>query len=360
MIPISAHVRANLPMNLIVPKRLQRGDTLATISLSWGGAGMLPHRYETGVQQLEEAFGVRVIPTRHALCDAAWLAQNPQARADDLMEALSNPNIGGIISNIGGEDSIRTLKYLDLKVIHDHPKVFMGYSDTTITHMAFYKAGVRSYYGPAILSGFAENGGLHDCVRDSVERTLFSSDPIGGIFENTHGWTVEKLDWFQPELQSQKRKLEPCTGWQWIHGSGVVEGRLIGGCFEVFDWLRGTEYWPELHEWNNAILFLETSEDMPSPVSLTYFLRALAATDALEKIGAILLGRPGGQMAHEKFVEYDQAILQVVKDEEHLEIPVVTHMDFGHTDPMFVMPYGMLVRVDATHKTLEFLEGAVT
>ena len=344
---------------LIKPKRLKHGDTLATISLSWGGAGMLPHRYEAGVRQLEEAFGVRVIPTRHALRNDAWLARNPQARADDLMEALSDSRIQGIISNIGGDDSIRTLRHTDLSVIRSHPKVFMGYSDTTVTHMAFFKAGVGSFCGPAILSGFAENGGLHDYLRESVERTLFSSEPIGRIFENTNGWTVEKPGWSDPILQSQKRKLEPCTGWQWIHGSGVIEGRLIGGCFEVFDWLRGTEFWPELREWDDAILFLETSEDMPSPESLTYFLRVLAATGVLEKIAAILLGRPGGQMDPGKFAQYDQAILQVMQ-EEHLEIPVVTRMDFGHTDPMFVMPYGMLARVDATQKTLEFLEGAVT
>jgi muramoyltetrapeptide carboxypeptidase LdcA involved in peptidoglycan recycling len=347
-------------VNLIKPKRLQPGDTLATISLSWGGAGMLPHRYETGMRQLEQAFNVRVVPTRHALRDDAWLAQNPQARAEDLMEALADSSIQGIISNIGGSDSIRMLKHLDLNVVRNNPKVFVGYSDTTITHMAFFKAGVGSFYGPAILSGFAENGGLHYYLRESVKRTLFSSEPIGQILENANGWTVERLDWFQSELQSQKRKLEPCTGWQWIHGSGVVEGRLIGGCLEVFDWLRGTDCWPELHDWENTILFLETSEEMPSPASLTYFLRTLAATGVLEKIGAILLGRPGGQMDPAKFVEYDQAILQVIKEEEHLEILVVTHMDFGHTDPMFVLPYGMLARVDADQKTLEFLEGAVS
>jgi muramoyltetrapeptide carboxypeptidase LdcA involved in peptidoglycan recycling len=345
--------------HLIKPKRLKPGDTLATISLSWGGAGMLPHRYATGVRQLEEAFGIHVIPTRHALRDSDWLAQNPQARADDLMQALSDSSIHGIISNIGGDDSIRTLRHTDLSVIRSNPKVFMGYSDTTITHMAFFKAGISSYYGPAILSGFAENGGLHDYLRDSVKRTLFSSEPIGRILENTNGWTVEKLDWFQTELQSQKRKLEPCTGWNWIHGSGMVEGRLIGGCLEVLDWLPGTPFWPDLNTWSNAILFLETSEEMPSPDFVTYFFRKLAAIGVLERIGAILFGRPGGQMDPAKFVEYDQAILQVVK-EEHLEIPVVNHMDFGHTDPMFVLPYGMLARVDADKKTLEFLEGAVT
>ena len=346
--------------HLIKPKHLQPGDTLAAISLSWGGAGMLPHRYATGVRQLEEAFGVRVIPNRHALRDDAWLAKNPQARADDLMEALSDSSIQGIVSNIGGDDSIRTLRHTDLSVIRSNPKVFMGYSDTTITHMAFLKAGVSSFYGPAILSGFAENGGLHDYVRDSVKRTLFSSEPIGQILENTNGWTVEKLDWFDPKLQSQKRKLEPCMGWKWIHGSGVIEGRLIGGCLEVLDWLPGTEFWPDLSTWDKAILFLETSEEMPSPDTVKYFFRKLAAIGVLERIGAILLGRPGGQMDPAKFVEYDQAILQVVKEEEHLDIPLVTHMDFGHTDPMFVLPYGMLARVDADKKTFEFLEGAVS
>jgi muramoyltetrapeptide carboxypeptidase LdcA involved in peptidoglycan recycling len=346
-------------VNLIKPKRLRRGDTLAAISLSWGGAGMLPQRYANGVRQLEQAFDVRVIPTRHALRDSDWLSQNPQARADDLMEALSDSSIHGIVSNIGGEDSIRTLRHTDLNVIRNNPKVFMGYSDTTITHMAFYKAGVSSFYGPAILSGFAENGGLHQYLQDSVERTLFSSEPVGGILENTNGWTVERLDWFEPNLQDQKRKLEPCSGWQWIHGSGVVEGRLIGGCFEVFDWLRGTDFLPELHDWDNAILFLEASEEMPTPEYLKYFLRTLAAMGILERIGAILLGRPGGQLNPTKFIEYDQAILQIVRDEEHLEIPIVTHMDFGHIDPMFVLPYGLLVRVDTDNKSLEYLEAAV-
>jgi muramoyltetrapeptide carboxypeptidase LdcA involved in peptidoglycan recycling len=346
-------------MNLIKPKRLHHGDTLAAISLSWGGAGLLPLRYQIGVRQLEAAFGVRVVPTRHALRDADWLSKNPEARADDLMESLSDSSIAGIVSNIGGSDSIRTLKHLDLRVIEANPKVFMGYSDTTIAHLAFYKAGVASFYGPSILSGFAENGGLHDYLQKSVEKTLFSSEPLGHILENQTGWTVEHLDWADVGLQTKKRKLEPCTGWQWIHGSGVVEGRLIGGCFEVFDWLRGTDYWVEDADWDKAILFLETSEEMPSPESLTYFLRTLAALGILERLGAILLGRPGGQLSPSQFVHYDNAILKVVRDEEGLEFPIITHMDFGHTDPMFVLPYGMLARVDANHKTLEFLESAV-
>ena len=346
-------------MKLVKPKRLQPGDTLATISLSWGGAGLLPARYATGVRQLEEAFGVRVVATKHALRDADWIARNPQARADDLMEALSDPDIHGIVSNIGGSDSIRTLKHTDLKIIRQHPKVFMGYSDTTVTHLAFYKAGVSSFYGPSLLSGFAENGGLHSYLRESVANTIFSSAPAGRIQENAIGWTVEHLEWFDEATQHQTRKLEPCTGWKWIHGTRAVEGHLLGGCFEVLDWLRGTTIWPSPQDWDGAVLFLETSELMPPPESLTYFLRTLAATGTLERLSAILLGRPGGQTPPERFSAYDTAILQVVDTEEKLDIPIVTRMDFGHTDPMFVLPYGLRVAVDPIRQRLEFLENAV-
>ena len=66
----------------------------------------------------------------------------------------------GIVSTIGGEDSIRMLPFLDYSVIRQNPKVFLGYSDSTVTHFAFLKAGVTSFYGPSLMAGFDENGGL--------------------------------------------------------------------------------------------------------------------------------------------------------------------------------------------------------
>ena len=51
------------------------------------------------------------------------------------MAAFADDSIDGIVSTIGGTDSIRILPYLDLQVIRDHPKVFMGFSDTTILRM---------------------------------------------------------------------------------------------------------------------------------------------------------------------------------------------------------------------------------
>ena len=342
------------------PRKLHPGDKVAAISLSWGGPAAFPLRYAAGKKQLEDEFGLQVVETRHALREADWLKRNPQARADDLMEAFTDSSIQAVISTIAGDDSIRILPYLDLDVLRAHPKVFMGYSDTTITHLACYKAGLVSFYGPAFMAGFGENGGLFPYLVDSVRCTLFSATAPGEIQPNRQGWTVEHLEWAEPANQSRPRKLNPAGGWKYLQGQGVRRGRLMGGCIEVFDWLRGTPWWPAPEAWQDAILFLETSEDAPPPAEVEYILRVYANLGILHRLSGLLFGRPGGQVPLECFEEYDNAILQVVREEEGLvELPVVTRMDFGHTDPMCVLPYGVLAEIDCPARRFSILEAGV-
>lgn len=345
---------------MIKPPRLKPGDKVATVSPSWGGPSVFPHRYQAGVRQLIAEFGLKVVEMPHALKDADWLARNPKARADDLMQAFSDPSIKGIITTIGGDDSIRLLPYVDLNIIHNNPKVFMGYSDAAISHMLCFKAGLVSFYGPTIMAGFAENGGLFPYMTNSVRRTLFQTDVIGVIEQNPDDWTVERLEWSEPANQEKKRALNPCTGWKYLQGAGVHRGHLLGGCIEVLDWLRGTELWPTPEMWQDTILFLETSEEAPPPINVKYMLRAFAALGILKCLSGVLFGRPGGEFPVERFEEYDQVILQVVRDEEGLEdLPIITNMDFGHTDPMLVLPYGVQAEIDCDNQCFSILENAV-
>ncbi|CAG0946975.1 muramoyltetrapeptide carboxypeptidase [Anaerolineae bacterium] len=346
---------------MIKPPKLNPGDKVATVSLSWGGPSAFPHRYRAGVRQLENEFGLTVVEMPHTLKYAGWLARNPEARAADLMQAFADPSIKGIITTIGGEDSIRLLPYLDLDMIRNNPKIFLGYSDATISHMVCYKAGLVSFYGPTIMAGFGENGGLFPYMVESVRRTLFSSEPIGEIMPNLDGWTVERLEGADRANQECKRSLNLSTGWKFLQGEGVRRGHLIGGCIEVVDWIRGTVLWLSHDQWQDAILFLETSEDAPPPATVRYTLRAFAALGILGRLSGILFGRPGGGVALERFVEYDNAILQIVRDEQGLtDLPVITNMDFGHTDPMFVLPYGVQAEIDCQSQRFSILENAVS
>jgi muramoyltetrapeptide carboxypeptidase LdcA involved in peptidoglycan recycling len=345
---------------LIKPKKLYSGDTLAAVSLSWGGPATFPHRYQAGKRQLEEAFGVQVVEMPHTLINAEYLRANPQARADDLMQAFADPTINGIVSTIGGDDSIRLIPFIESDIIRQNPKVFLGYSDTTVSHFICLKAGLATFYGPSVMAGFGENGGLFSYMRDAVWRMLFSAEPVGELVPNNDGWTAEVLDWADPGLQEQKRKLTPFTGWRFLQGQGIHSGHLIGGCIEVLDWLRGTPAWPHETLWDGAILFLETSEEAPSPQSVERILRALNATGVLKKINAILFGRPGGQIAPSQFHNYDQVLMDIVNNEvDRPDLPIISHMDFGHTDPMLVLPYGCRCMIDCDQQTITIPESAV-
>lgn len=339
---------------------LRRGDTLAAVTLSWGGPADFPHRYQVGKKQLEDAFGVQVIEMPHTLSSAEYLKENPRARADDLMQAFADPSIDGIISTIGGDDSIRLIPFIDLDLITKNPKVFLGYSDTTVSHFICQKAGLGSFYGPSVMAGFAENGGLLPYLQNAVERVLFSGELIGEISANRDGWTAELLDWADPTLQSQKRKLHSASGWRFLQGEGEHRGHLIGGCIEVLDWLRGTPLWPDPSSWKGAILFLETSEEGPDPEAVRRILRAFAATGLLNEVNAILFGRPGGKIPPAQFEAYDQVLLEMINHEVlRPGLPIVSRMDFGHTDPIMVLPYGRDCVIDCEAQSISISENTV-
>jgi muramoyltetrapeptide carboxypeptidase LdcA involved in peptidoglycan recycling len=342
---------------LIKPKALQKGDKVATISLSWGGAGELLHRYNQGKRQLQDTFDLEVGETTNALKSADYIYKNPKARADDLMEAFSDSSIKAIISIIGGDDSLRILPFIDLSVIIKNPKIFLGFSDSTVTHWACYKAGLTSFYGTSLLIGFAENTGMHQYQIDDIKRTLFSSQPVGQILPNLNGYTSERLEWADTELSKVKRKLVNSAGWNFLQGSGIVQGKLLGGCMDVLEFLKGTDLWVNSDDWQGAVLFIETSEVMPDPKYFRWWLRNYAAQGILHQLNGIIVGRPYDNRYAD---EYNKILTTVIRDEEGLSnLPIITEMDFGHTCPTFTLPMGVTAEIDSDQKTFSILENGV-
>lgn len=340
-----------------VPPALRPGDTVAVVSLSAGLAATFPHRYAAGKRQLAETFGLRVIDAPHATRDSAWLSANPQARAQDLHWALENPDVHGIISAVGGDDSIRIVPHLDLDLIAAHPKVFTGYSDTTISHLAFGKAGVGSFYGMAVLTTAAETGGISAFSADSFRATVMSTAPIGDLAAAPE-WTEEFLEWNDPELWDRRRRFVPNYGWLWIQGSEPVSGPLIGGCLDVLTMAVGTEIWPALSDFDSAVLHLEISEEKPPISQVVYWLRNFAALGILERLSALLFSRPQDYALRDTLALYD-AIRAELALAGRADLPFVANLDFGHTAPMGVLPLGRRMLVDPQQRRLSISEPAV-
>ncbi|KAA3510155.1 LD-carboxypeptidase [Agrobacterium rosae] len=337
-----------------------RGSRVAAISPSWGGPSVFPARYEFGKQQLEQIFGVEVIEMPHTLAAAAWISSNPAARAADIMQAFADPSIDAVFATIGGSDAIRLIPHLDLSVIRDNPKILLGYSDTTALHFACMAAGVSSFYGPSIMSGFAENGGVHGYTADGVRKALFRAEPLGEIQPNLEGWTCEKTDWADVSAQLTPAPLRAAFRPKLLQGRGVVTGRLIGGCAEVLEMLKATPWWPQPEDWSDAILFYETSEDAPSPDFIRYWLRNFAAQGILKRLSGILVAQPDPAGNDTYRSRLEQVFIDVLAEEGLIHLPVLSGMEFGHTQPMITLPYGGLAQIDADNASLTLLEPATT
>lgn len=348
--------------DLIIPPKLNKGDKVAIVASSWGGPGIFPYKVQKGIEQLEKEFGVEctLMPFAQEKPDIVY--NNPQKRAEELMECFKNSEIKAIISAIGGQDSIRMLPYIDYDIIRNNPKIYLGYSDSTITHFICLKAGIRSYYGPSIMSGFAENEGLLPLMKSNVTKTLFNHDIIGEIEENTDGIIINEHPWEDISLiNTPREKFQPSER-KVILSSKNAKGRLIGGCLDVLEFIKGTSLWPDKAYWNDSILFIETSEDSPNNTLVKYWLRNYAAQGILENLQGIVIGRPGyTEKDYENFWEsQESAILQIIRDEYKLDIPILTRMDFGHTDPQIVIPYGAMAEIDVKNKSLIILEPGVS
>ena len=344
---------------MIKPQHLNEWDKVISLSLSRWGPGSFPHKYEAWKKQLEEVFHVNVIEWELTLKDREYVYNHPELRAKDLMDALKDPSIKAIISSIGGEESIRLLPYIDFDVIKNNPKIFMGYSDSTITHFMFRKAWVVSFYWPAIMAGFGENWWMFPYMIDSVKKTIFSNETIWELVPNKEWWTSEHLDWSKPENQNINRKLIDCTRRRWLQWKWIHTWETIWGCIDVFPFMVWTTLWPSLEEWKWKVLVIEPSEEQMPDYSFERIIRNLWSQWILQVLEGILVWR--AQLNYETNVQinYDDVILNVVDNELWLkDLPIITNMDFGHTDPMLTLPLWCQIEIDCNNQKIQYLENA--
>lgn len=333
------------------PPRLRSGDTIGIVSPSWGGASVFPHRVRNGIAYLESQ-GFKVVTAPHALNEHGFVSDTPENRTADIHEMFERPEVRAIIAAIGGDHSCHLLPHLDFDLIRANPTIFMGYSDITVLNVAiWHQCGMVTFNGPALIPDFAEYPAPLQYTAESFSRSVRLPDAISVVHPSTE-WTEEVLSWREQLDLTRPRKMERSTGWSWLH-PGVSEGVLVGGCIESLQHLRGTRYWPDLE---GAILFLETSEEAPSPERVDGILMDYENMGVFDGLAGLLFGRPMDYTEEEK-----EALRQVVSERTAgFGFPVVSDMDFGHTAPQFVLPIGCRAQIDSERQRFTILEGAVS
>jgi muramoyltetrapeptide carboxypeptidase LdcA involved in peptidoglycan recycling len=336
------------------PQRLNKGDSVAIVSPSWAGPSVFPKVYENGLKILKEwGLNIKEYPTARA--DNDFLSKNPQARAKDINDAFADPEVKAIFASIGGDDSVRILPFLDKNIIANNPKILMGYSDTTTLLVFGNLQGLVTFHGPAIMAGFSQMENLPGSFKTHVHEMLFN--PKEAFEYLPYGQYCDGyLDWSKDENLDKTNELKADKNWRVVQGSGIVEGELFGGCIEVLEFMKGTDFWPSKDFWDGKILFLETSEEKPTINNVRWMLRNYGIQGVFDKVSAILLARPRDYSDDEK-TRLDEMIKDVIGEEFGKEnLPIMTNLDFGHTDPQFVLPLGIKAQVDLNAKTFKLVE----
>jgi muramoyltetrapeptide carboxypeptidase LdcA involved in peptidoglycan recycling len=264
---------------------------------------------------------------------------------------FGDSEVKAIIAAIGGDHSCHLLPLLDFDLIRKNPKVFMGYSDITVLNVAIWKeTGLVTFNGPALLTDFAEYPRMFEYTEKYMLKALCEASSMG-VIEPSTWWTEEFLDWAEKKDLTRPRARQNSPGWRWLRG-GVAEGALIGGCLGSLEHLRGTKFWPE---WQNAIMFFETSEEPPPPERIDSILMDYENMGVLQRLKGLIVGRPMRYTEEEK-QQLREVILERTKG---YTFPIVTDMDFGHTAPQFTVPIGCRARIDAENQRFEVIDPAV-
>ncbi|MDF8265387.1 S66 peptidase family protein [Luteipulveratus flavus] len=340
---------------MLIPPRPRPGDRVAVLSPAAALPAILPAPFDLGLQRMADELGL--VPVEYATT-RKW-GSSPAERAADVHAAFADPTIAAVMTSIGGNDQIKVLPHLDADLIRANLKPFYGLSDNTNLCAYLSNLGIVSYYGGTVMTVLGRYGSTNPHSMEALRAALFD----GGWYElrPAERWTDMGKDWADPANLLEEPEMFPGTGWQWHGGADTVEGDLWGGCLEIVDWnLRAARWLRPDHEYDGHVLFLETSEEMPSASYVYEVLMCLGERGLLQRFSALLMGRPKGwELEHQTtpqertaYVEAQhESVLRAMR-EYSPDVPVVLDVDLGHTDPQLVVPYGGRCRIDPGARTV--------
>lgn len=341
-------------MNYKKPSKLNQGDTVAILSPSWGGPSVFPHIYESGLKALQE-WGLKIKEFPTARMDAAFTRANPQVRARDINDAFADTEVRAIFASIGGNDSVRILPFLDKNIIAENPKILMGYSDTSTLHVFSNLQGLVTFHGPSIMAGFSQMDSLPASFKSHVREILF--EPKESYeYQPYETYCDGYPDWSNEENLGKVNPMKSDDGWHWLQGNDQVRGELFGGCIEVLEMMKATNFWPFQDFWKDKIFFLETSEEKPSIHYIDHVLRNYGMLGVYDKISGFIFSRARDYSDDEK-KELEERVVSIISEEfGKQELPIVANFDVGHTDPQLVLPLGVKAEIDCENKKILLAE----
>lgn len=282
-----------------------------------------PDRVERGLQALRD-LGYAPQPASHILTRGPlYFAGTPAMRLRDLHHAFADDEVRAIFSTRGGYGSAYLLDSLDLDLIAESAKPFLGSSDLTALQLWLLdQVQLPAFHGPMLSADFARDNGVH-------------------------------LHSLQAALTGQTYSLGVAEGLRTLH-PGRARGILYGGCLSVLVALLGTPYEPQTE---GKLLFLE--DVSAKPYQVDRMLWQLAQAGKLDGVKGIVFGEmldcqsPGAPPEL-----LDEVILRVF---DQFPGPIAIGLRSGHVSHSNVtLTFGVEAELHAANEaTLNLLQPAV-
>ncbi len=311
---------------MIYPKIIEGGKTLGITAPS-SGVGDDIEGFDKSLKQLKKA-GFEIVETdnvRRLECPSS----SAEVRAKEFMTLWKDKNVGFILSASGGDFLEEMLPYLEWEQLEKEPKWVQGYSDNTgVLFPLTTKLDIATIYGPN--AGGFDMTTLHPSLETTIEY-------MKGNFVNQISYEKYQQGWGEGvdgyDLNSKVEYKLP-------NGDIDVTGRVLGGCLDILQFLKGTPYedvkgFVERYKEDGIVWYFDIFAMKAEDVAHT--LWSMREAGWFETTKAIIVGRvcfPGTVMD----MSYEDAFLRVFGK----EMPLVTEADVGHVKPMWTMVNGAM------------------
>lgn len=304
---------------IIIPPKLNKGDTIRIIAPSCSGKTVYKDRLEIA-RKLFEKLGFKITYSKNLFELNKLQSSSIKSRLEDLHDAFADKSVKAIIAIRGGFNVNDLLDYIDWKVITKNPKIYCGFSDNTALQNAILqKTGLITYSGP----NFASFG-----------KTTKRQYTLDSFLKYTFDFNSEKNKIKENNVQNFDKIS--------IINPGKAKGNIVGGNLCTLNLLQGTPYMPSL---KNTILFIE--DDHVSELDAWEFSRNLQSVINLPEF-KFVKGIAIGKFQKESKLPIDK-LKEIIKSKPALRsVPIIANLNFGHTLPIFTFPIGGKVSIDTS------------
>ena len=356
---------------MIHPSIDKKNACVGVVCLSLGvlGEPSVSHELVLIKERLKKEFNLKVKFMDNSLMGDDFLRKHPEAKAADLRQAFLDPEVTIIWSALGGDDTFRTLPYLMndefRKAVQENPKPFLGFSDTTNNHLMLNAMGLSTFYAPALLSDIAELGPeIFPYTKEWIKKLFTHEKNI--ILKPSPVWYKTRSSFGPDQLGVKCPEMVESHGHEYLYGEGIIEGDLLGGCLDsLYEMLVGGRYpdqmdiyskysiFPEKEKWKDKIIFLENSEEKPTPSKLRKMLTTMADQGVFDVAKGLIIGKPCDECYYDEYKDIYSKLATTYR------LPTVYNLNFGHSNPRMIIPYEKPIRIDFNKKNMSFPQGLI-